>query len=140
MPTTAVNTFNASKLVPFINPQNAMVKEIKIGASKTLAAGTIMAEVTTTPGVYDAYASGGAGGLGTPIGLLVNDVTTDSSGNITSINGMPVNVFPDINVPMYYKGVFNCADVKGDTVAHMISSGLGRLLEGDSLTGLVDIN
>lgn len=136
MPTAATTTFTQSKVVPFINPNLAAVKDIKIGASKTLVAGTIMAQVTATPGVYDAYATGGAGGLGTPLGILMYDVTTDSNGVITSISGPFAVGQADMNVPMWYAGVFKCDDIHGDTVAHAITDGLGKIIEGDSLTGL----
>lgn len=110
--------------------------EIRVGASKTLVAGTIMAEVVATPGIYDAYAEGGAGGLDDPSCLLMYDVTTDSAGLITSISGPFAIGQADMNVPAYYRGVFQSADIHGDTIAHAIADGMGKLLQGDGTSGL----
>lgn len=139
MPTAAIHTFSNAKLTSAINPGSADVKEIKIGASKTLVKGTIMAEVTATPGVYDAYANGGAGGLGAPKGLLMYDVTTDAAGLITNLSGPFAAISADINVPMYYRGVFKTGDITGD-IAEAINDGMGKLLEGDVTAGLWEIS
>lgn len=138
MPTAAFNTFTGKKLVPAINPAQSAVMEIKIGASKTLLNGTIMAEVTATPGIFDAYASGGAGGLGVPKGVLMYDVTTDGSGNITNLSGPFASVPADTNVPMYVKGVFFTTDIVGSPaiIGTAITDGLGKLLQGSTTTGL----
>lgn len=140
MPTAAFNTFTGKKLVPFINPHLSAVLEIKIAASKTLLAGTIMAEVTATPGVYDAYANGGAGGLAAPKGILMYDATTDASGNITNWSGPYASVPADINMPMYVAGVFLTTDIVGSptiiTTAMAEALPMGKLIQGSATTGL----
>ena len=139
MPTAAFNTFTNTKLVPAINANRAAIIEVKIGASKTLAAGTILGQVTATPGVYDAYANAGAGGLGVPLCVLQYAVTTDASGNITNWSGPFASVPADINVPAYEHGDFLCADIVGapGLITSAITDGpMGKISQGTATTGI----
>jgi hypothetical protein len=111
MPTTAQNTFSmANRLDPYYEGNEAPVVNINLGNSLTLAKGTVMGELTATPGTFIAYASGNADGSQIPKGILQYAVTTDGSGNATIANEQGLT---QKAVPMYIGGIFNIADLTG---------------------------
>lgn len=120
-------TYNCQCLEPIINPHQARTMDIQLAASKTLAAGTVLGEVTAS-GKFDAYADAGAGGLDTARVILKYDCKTDGDGNIwlgdtigDLIEALPV-------APVYYTGDFRKGDLTGLTAAAVAD--LGRLIKG----------
>jgi hypothetical protein len=86
MPTTPQTTWSAAnRLDPIFDDDDVDILNVKLAASTTFAKGTVLGEVTATPGTYRAYASGNVDGSQTPKGILRYGCTTDASGNITLI-------------------------------------------------------
>jgi hypothetical protein len=111
MPTTAT-TFNGNQIIPFY-PDEAKTMSIRIAASKTIAAGTLMAQNSST-GKWEAYSSGGSNGLNVARAILQFDIVSDSNGlcvmgdQATSEYGQKM-----ANVPAFYCGTFRKGDLVG---------------------------
>jgi hypothetical protein len=91
------------------------VRHFKIPASTTLAKGTVVGEMADTLGTVDAYATGGSNGLNTALGIMVYDVISDASGNITfgtTATGDEFGV-EHLSCPVYVKGTFRTNDLTG---------------------------
>lgn len=111
MPATAAFTYSmANRLDPYYEANEAPVVNVNLGASLTLAKGTVLGELTATPGTFIAYASGASDGSQVPKGILQYAVTTDGSGNITIANEQGLT---QKACPMYIGGIFNIADLTG---------------------------
>jgi hypothetical protein len=134
MPTSATNTYSAAaKLQPYIDPENAREIEVNLGNSLTLAKGTLLGEVTATPGVFKAYASGNSDGSQVPKAILSYSVTTDGSGNVTLANDQGV---VRKYAPAYYCGTFATGDLVG-LDANAITVMGARLVMGTTSSGVV---
>jgi len=83
MPAAATWTFSRNKLIALYHENKAQRMNVALGNSLTLAQGTVLGEVTATPGVYIAYASGHSDGSQVAKCILEYACTTDASGNIT---------------------------------------------------------
>lgn len=83
MPTTAVWTFSRNKLMPLYGEKDAKRMSVALIASTTFAQGTILGEVTASPGTYGPYASGHVDGTQVAKCVLEYACSTDASGNIT---------------------------------------------------------
>lgn len=57
MPTSATNTFTGRSLEPFYDAEDALMINVNLPASVTLAAGTVLGEITGTPGTFKAYSA-----------------------------------------------------------------------------------
>lgn len=133
MPTTASMTFSAARLDPYMDPEDAPMIDVGIAASLTLAKGTILGEVTATPGKYKAYASGNSDGSQVPKVILAYAVTTDASGNIT-VDGEFGQTRKTVSA--YIAGTFLVSDLTG-LDANAMTVMKGRQLIGDVTAGLV---
>jgi hypothetical protein len=78
MPTTAAVTWSAKKLEPLNYPDNAERQPVKLAASLTLAAGTILGRVASTD-LWGAYADTTT--TDPARAILGVDTATDASGN-----------------------------------------------------------
>jgi hypothetical protein len=134
MPTSASYTFSNAAVDPVINADDAMASMItvQLAASTTFAAGTVLGEITATPGVYKAYASGSSDGSQNPVGILRRAAVTDSSGHITNYDE-----WQDVGLgaAIFTQGVFRTQDLTG-LDANAVSKLGGHLLEGSVTTGL----
>lgn len=133
MPTSAQMTFSNTVVQPVMDPQEALrsMLVVKLKASTTYAAGTVLGEVTATPGTYGAYASGNSDGTQNATAILPRPVTTDSSGNWTDEWGSVLST-----TPVYTTGKFRTQDLVGlDTNA--VTKLAGRLLEGSVTSGII---
>jgi len=111
------------------------------GSTPATAVSTVRAGAAGTAGTYAAYDPDATGGLQVPVGILVYDVQTDASGNITysgtasqdgGEHGEEVT-----DTPMYISGYFSCADLTGlDTEA---VAALGRLTSGTVADGVLHV-
>lgn len=123
---------------PIKAPQRAGIRNVNLKASTTFAAGTILGEITASPGTYGPYASGNADGTQNPIGILQYACVTDASGNITFGAG-PAGTAEwsqtAKGAPMYEYGEFSTADLTG-LDANAVTK-LGRLSEGTTSAGIL---
>ena len=100
MPTTT--TFAASKeILAYAGQQNPMAIPVSFAQGKQLARGTVLGRVTST-GLYDAYNSGGSGGLGVATGILKDNIDTTAAG---------VNM--EFSAAMYIEGCFTKNNLTG---------------------------
>jgi hypothetical protein len=83
MPTTPVATFGAGRVDPLKSPDECIVEVVGLKASTTFAAGTLIGEITASPGTYGPYATGNVDGTQNPTHILMYACITDASGNVT---------------------------------------------------------
>lgn len=134
MPTSAQNTFSfADRLDPYYEANEAPTINVNLGNSLTLAKGTVLGELTATPGTFIAYASGNSDGSQTPKGILQYAVTTDGSGNITIANEQGLT---QKAAPMYIGGIFRTTELTG-LDANAVTKLGGNLITGTVADGLL---
>lgn len=140
MPTTALFTFGVGILVPLKNPlfgTNTEVLQLK--PSTTFLAGTLVGEITATPGVYGAYAAANVDGTQNPTHILQYSCVTDALGNVT-FGGGPAGTSEwsqtSKGAPAFRSGYFNCADLVG-LDANVITIKRATLTQGTVLAGHV---
>lgn len=134
MPTTPTQTWEPSnRLTPLMDPGAARCIDVGLAASTTYAAGTVLGEVTATPGRYRAYASGNVDGSQVARVILQYACVTDASNNITWVGewGQTTKA-----IPAYYAGVFSTADLTGLDAGAVTNLG-GALVEGTVSAGIV---
>jgi hypothetical protein len=134
MPTTAQQQYSGvGRLDPVYAPELAKQQEVNIVASVTLAKGTVLGELTATPGTFKAYASGNGDGSQVAKAILVYSVTTDASGNITMVGEFGQT---SKGCPVYISGFFKTADLTGLDAAGLTNLG-GSLKSGTLSSGIV---
>lgn len=131
MPTSALHTFDPAtyRLDPFYDAEDAEMINVNL-ADATYARGTVLGELTATPGKFAAYASGASDGSQTAKGFL-RDACTVSSGNVTLHDEVGIT---RKYASMYYSGIFKTSELTGldaggleDLNANLIS---GTLADG----------
>jgi hypothetical protein len=143
MPTSPVSTWGASMLVPYANPEDAHLEHINLKPSTVYAKGTLVGEITASPGVYGPYLTGNTDGTQNPTHVLQYACTTDASGNVTFGSGVlvgsPGGEFGQTSksAPAFRTGYFACADLVGLDAGAVAK--LGRLVAGDVNTGRIMI-
>lgn len=143
MPSTALYTFTGKKLESQIRSDLSPTMAVKLPASKTLTLGTILGELTATPGTFDTFDPNAANGLQVAKAILQYTVTTDADGLATIDGAFPS--LPERSVPAYVGGYFDCATIDaamgdaGTLLAAAIASGFGKLVEGTVVAGTVAI-
>jgi hypothetical protein len=133
MPNAPVTVFSGLRLDPYMDPDDALEFAISLKASTSYAKGTVLGEITATPGTFAAYATGNGDGSNTPRCILQYAAVTDASGNIT-IAGEQGMTRKD--VPAYFAGTFACADLVGLDAGGVTAAGW-RLINGSATTGVV---
>lgn len=133
MPTVAQNRFSAAtRLDPVYRADIAYQQDVNLAASTTYAKGTVLGELTATPGTFKPYASGNSDGSQIPKCVLTYACTTDASGNISWIGEFAQTTKA---VPAYFRGYFKTAELTGlDANAITI---LGNLVSGVLASGIV---
>jgi hypothetical protein len=135
MPTSAVSTFGYGRVDPWRDADDAAVRLVNLKASTVFAAGTLVGEITASPGVYGPYATANSDGTQNPVGILQYACATDASGNITfgSVAGTSEWGNTSKAAPIYISGIFRTEDLTG------LDSGavtkLGRLVQGTTTSG-----
>jgi hypothetical protein len=136
MPTSASSTYSAHRLDPLFEGKEARQIAVNISASQTIARGTTLGEVSASLGTYQAFASGASDGTQNPKGIIEYDITTDSSGNITSLGDFGLTTK---TVPMWVSGYFNIADLYDDGSAGIKATTVtalgGVVIEGAASSG-----
>lgn len=148
MPTSAQSTYSNAKLEPAVDPGRARTINMRLKPSTTYQQGSVLGEVTATPGLAGAYASGNGAGTQNPRFILPYACQTDGSGNIT-LTGTSGAVAPfgqtSQTIDVYHKGIFATADLPASGVgaidATAVTAGQGslQLHQGTLTKGLVEI-
>jgi hypothetical protein len=135
MPTSATYRYSNTAVDPVFNADDAMASmvAVKLKASTTFAAGTILGEIAASPGTYGPYASGNSDGTQNPAGILRRAATTDASGNITNADEWGDT---GLVASMFTQGAFRTQDLVG-LDANAISKLSGHLIEGSVTSGIV---
>lgn len=140
MPTTAVSTFGYGRVDPYREAEDADVRMVNLKASTTFAAGTLVGEITGTPGTYGPYASGNTDGTQNPVGILQYACATDASNNITfgTVAGSSEWGNTSKAAPIYMNGYFRTEDLVGLDATAITRLG-GRLIQGTTTQGEIAI-
>lgn len=138
-----IRTYSGRKLSPAIMPNLARTQAIKLIPSATYLQGTILGEVTATPGVYKAYVAGAGDGSGVPKCILEYDTTTDALGK-HYLASSAVSEYGQglVTTSAYIKGTFRSQELvqAGPGAIDAAAVGvLGRILEGSITVGLISI-
>jgi hypothetical protein len=141
MPTTPIATYGYGRVDPLKDPESAHVENVNLKASTTYAAGTILGEITATPGTYGPYVFANTDGTQLPSCILQYACVTDASGNVTFGSG-PAGTSEWGHVaksaPAYFSGEFATQDLVGldaNVVTGATASRVGRLLQGSITNG-----
>lgn len=130
-----VATFSLDLLQPAIPSDDAIEFPVKL-AQGTYAKGQVLGEVSATPGVFKAYASGNSDGSEDPKAVLRYGCTVASDG---TISGLTEHGEVLKSVPAYFGDVtLRCADLAG-LDANAVSAMGARVLTGDVSSGLIRI-
>jgi hypothetical protein len=139
MPTTPVATFGAGRVDPLKSPDECIVEVVGLKASTTFAAGTLIGEITASPGTYGPYATGNVDGTQNPTHILMYACITDASGNVTLGSSVAAGAGEwgqtQKGAPAYASGEFSCVDLVGLDAGAVTK--LGRLIQGTVSSGRV---
>lgn len=130
MPTT-LETFNPAKLEPVTFPEDARIDAAMLGASLTLAKGTLLGKRTSDSKLY-AYDDTKTDGTQTAVAILVHDVKTDASGNHylgTNAVASTTNL-PHRDTSVYVAGCFDTTELTGYDAAAKADFGARLLPSG----------
>lgn len=135
MPTTPQDTYsNTNQVYPFFNASDAHMLNVKLSPSLTIAKGTILGEVSATPGTYKPYASGNTDGSQIPKLILTQSVVTDASSVVTRAGEHRAGVK---HAPAYNpRGTWKTQDLVGMD-ANAVTVLNASLVQGDLTTGLI---
>lgn len=111
---TAIATYSGNRVDPIIDPEHARMIHVNLGNSLTLAAGTVLGELTATPGKFKAYASGNSDGSEVPKVILRYAAKSDASGNVSVGDAVP-GEFGQVakSVEAWYCGTFKTTELTG---------------------------
>jgi hypothetical protein len=137
MPTTASTIYTGGGLVPFY-PNDARRHNVKLPASVVYAKGTVLGELTATPGTFKAYASGNADGSQTPKAILEYDCATDAGGNVT-LGGAAGSQWGGTipAAPAFFQGAFATGDLVGLDATALTNNNAWKLLNGTVSSGVL---
>lgn len=140
MPTAAVRTFSGGGCWPCENQGEAINVPVNL-AQGSYAAGTVLGELSATPGTYAAYASGHADGSQVARGILQYAVVVDASGNYwlgdtsgASDQGVPGPKYGN----MWRNGVFKTSDLVGWDATAFSTIG-AKIKTGTNIAGVIVI-
>jgi hypothetical protein len=142
MPTSATHTYNNQKLEPFQNPEEAKIIEVTFAAgAANIPKGTLLGEVTASPGVYKAYNDANNDGSQTAKAIAQYDMQIDANGLITlSSVGSTAGGESGEKLraaPAYVSGTFKTTDLTGLDAAAVTD--LGRLIQGTVADGILRV-
>jgi hypothetical protein len=125
-------TYNATKLKPYADPESAITESVPFSATKTIAKGTVLGQVTST-GKYEAYDGTVSTGVEVARAICMYDITTDGSGNVTIANDKGLT---HTTAPIYIGGIFRTNELTGldDDAVEQLA---GQLTSGDVSDGVL---
>lgn len=89
--------------------------------STTFPKGSLIAERSDTPGIFDLYVNAGANGTGTPKGIIPRAYVTDASGNVFpgSQAADEIAGIYGLTVPAWTGGAFKQSDIPSFVAADL---------------------
>ena len=144
MSNVAVNTFGNQKLEPYYAGVPHVLESVKLPASVTYSRGTLLGELTATPGTFSAYAAANSDGSQIPKAILAYDVTTDANGNASIAGLAPFGLQAATpSVPAYFNAVFRAEDLKqtgaGAIDANAVTGPYMKVISGTIAAGVVKL-
>jgi hypothetical protein len=142
MPTTPIQTWGMGRLDPFLEAEEADEQAVNLIPSTTFLKGTLLGELTATPGLFKAYASGNADGSQVPKCVLRYDCVTDAAGLIT-LGGGPTGISEHQgektrSVDAFYSVILKTQDIPNLDAGAMTAMG-ARLISGSLANGVIVI-
>jgi hypothetical protein len=134
MPTAPFDTYTGGPICPWIRPEMASEQNVKLPNSTTVAKGTLLGEITASPGNFKAYASGNVDGSQVPKAICQYDVVVDGSGNHVWGGGQLGESRP--YAPVWLAGYFRTTDLVGLDANAMTTAGW-RFVSGTTTDGVV---
>lgn len=135
MPTTNIFDYTIVKVEPTVKADQVHTVAALFQPSVTVPRGSLMGELTASPGVYVPYDHTAVDGRQVLKGLNPYDITTDANGYITNAGGPMAT--QKLNSPVYTSGDYNCADVANITeLDDAIAAGYCKLIQGTATTGI----
>lgn len=140
MPTSALFTYTGDYLTPYLGGGDEQPRTlvVKLKASTVYAKGTVLGEITASPGTFAPYADANADGTQTARAILPYACATDASGDITlgSASGGDDRQHTLPTVPVYVGAAeFHTTDLTGLDAAAVAD--LGRLVQGTVADGIL---
>lgn len=139
MPIVAQTVWSATgRLDPVYEPERAAAQNVAL-APGTYQRGTVIGEITATPGTYRPYAAANADGSQNPAMFLMYDTTVDASGNVSLGRGNTGGEFGQTfgkAAPAYMSGYFRTQELVG-LDANAVTRLAGRLLQGTVASGII---
>jgi hypothetical protein len=139
MATSPITTFDCAKISPFIYPELARTMTVRLGASLTLAKGTVLGELSATPGTFEDYSNAASDGTEVARAILPYDVKTDADGLITlgdvSTGMEQGQKYRSIDV--WITGYFRTTDLTGLDANGAVD--LGRVVRGTVADGVLRV-
>lgn len=138
MPTSAQTRYSAAnRLEPMylLGGKAPDEQSVSLAASTTYAKGTVLGELTATPGTYKPYASVNTDGSQVPKCILKYACVTDGSGNIT-LTGTAEFGQTSKSAPAYFDGAFKTAELTG-LDANAVTVLGGHLVSGTVSSGVL---
>lgn len=134
MPTT-VSTFSLDELIPAFPSDDFIEMQVKLSPG-TYAKGTIIGEITASPGTYKAYASGNSDGSQIPKAALRYACTVAGDGTISNLTELGE---VRTTVPAYFADVvLRTQDLTG-LDANAVTAWGARLISGTVASGLLRV-
>ena len=130
-----VFTYSGQYLQPAYSRPVATKHSINLVPNAVYPVGTVLGEVTATPGTYKAYAAGSSDGSQIPKCLLIFPCITDATGLITygTVAGSAGELATvRKNTPAYFSGPFRVNDLVGLDAAGLTAMG-GKLTAGNTV-------
>lgn len=136
MPATFSRAYTFGRLDPVYDAEDALVQSVNLVAG-TYVRGTVLGELTATPGTFKAYATGNSDGSQVAKSLLQYDCVVDGSGNVTIGTVAAGTDWGETfrSAPAYFAGTFRTTDLTGLDAGAVTA--LGRLVSGVLASGIV---
>jgi hypothetical protein len=140
MPTAPVDSWGLDRLDPFMEPDEASEVAVNLKPSTAYPKGTLLGEITATPGIFAPYASGNTDGTEIPKLILRHSCVTDANGVITYGTSVTTGQFgpepPSKVTDAYYSGIFKTTDIPGLDAA-AVTAMKARLISGTLAAGII---
>jgi hypothetical protein len=144
MATSPIATYTNQKLEPFQNPDLAREIQVRFAAGvANIPKGTILGEITASPGVFRPYASGNVDGSQNPRAIARYDMQIDGAGLIT-LSPTAAQSGGDRgekhrSAPAFVRGDFRTTDLVGLDATALTNSPQWKLVQGSVADGILAI-